>query len=86
MEAPVEEAPIEEPMDMGPGSVAEWIQEALDICQQAQCPEELAFALEQALTLLIGPSAVGATEPMVSPEIPEESFDEDSLDDDDDEE
>ena len=52
----VEEAPIES------GSVVEWLQEAIDICKSYECPEELSYALEQALALLIGPSAVGATE------------------------
>lgn len=50
-----------------PGSVVEWLQEAIDLCNQYQCPEELAYALEQALVHLIGPSAVGATEPAMPP-------------------
>ena len=60
------ELPMEEPDALAPmdsGSVVEWLQEALDICKSYECPEELAYALEQALTMLIGPSAVSATEP-----------------------
>lgn len=64
MADPVEEMSVGEPMGMEPGSVVEWIQEAIDLCKQAPHSDDLAYALEQALTLLIGPSAVGATEPM----------------------
>lgn len=90
VEAPAEEIPelpvMEEPMPMEPGSVVEWLQEAIDICKSYDCPEELAYALEQALALLIGPSAVEATEsvpePVITPEAPvdsEEPEDEEAL-------
>lgn len=69
---PEEPAAPEVPMDMPAeampeapmteGSAVEWLQEAIDLCKQYQCPEELAYALEQSLVHLIGPSAVGATE------------------------
>lgn len=75
-EAPMPEMPlepVEAPVsDMGGGSVVEWLQEAMDLCNQYQCPEDLAYAIEQALVHLIGPSAVGATEPAIEPEIPAE--------------
>lgn len=64
MEDPIEEMSVEEPMGLEPGSVVEWIQEAIDLCKQTPHSDDLAYALEQALTLLIGPSAVGATEPL----------------------
>lgn len=57
--------PMNQPMEAG--SVVEWLQEALDICKQYQCPDGLEEALEQALVLLIGPSAVGATEEVSAP-------------------
>lgn len=65
MDMPVEEAVELAPAE--PGSAVEWLQEALDLCGAYQCPEDLAYALEQALVHLIGPSAVGATEPAVPP-------------------
>ena len=65
----VEDEPlVEESGSMEGGSVIEWLQEALDIGKQAGCPEELLYALEQALVHLIGPAAVGATEPVESVE------------------
>ena len=69
IEEAVQEPLVDEPMDssMESGSAVEWLQEAVDLCQQYQCPEDLAYAVEQALIHLIGPSAVGATE---SPEAP----------------
>ena len=82
VEAPMEEAPMALPDEAEPGSVAEWLQEALDICRAAQCPEELGYALEQALVMLLGPSAVEATEsveemPVSAPEeVPAEPEDE----------
>src|SRR3990167_1926066 len=59
MPAEMPEMPAAPPMD---GNAVEWMQEALDICKQANCPEELAYAIEQALVHLIGPSAIEATE------------------------
>ena len=56
------QAPVEEPMGMEGGSAVEWLQEAMDLCRGTPHSEDLAYALEQALIHLVGPSAVGATE------------------------
>lgn len=83
MEMP-EELPAEGPMESG--SVVEWLQEAMDICRNYDCPEELVYALEQALVLLIGPSAVGATESVEEPvTAPEEDVPAEEPEDDEDE-
>ena len=60
---PVVDEAIPEMAASEPGSVAEWIQEALDISgRYPDWPPDLQYALESALALLIGPAAVGATE------------------------
>ena len=75
LEAPVEDIPempaMGQSTPMDGGSVVEWLQEAMDLCNQYQCPEDLAYAIEQALVHLIGPSAVGATEPAMEAPIEE---------------
>ena len=75
-DGPVEEVPalLEEGSGLTDGSAVEWIQEALDLCKGYDHSDDLQYALEQALVHLVGPSAVGATEPAETPteEVPVE--------------